>query len=391
MSSPYDILISRQRQGRMVKVAIANGVVNAVGMIDPHDQQTWVDVIGDVAVQDPSVALADMVNLIRKAFNVGAGGADGPPGWTLADVLASDEVAKSVTWLPFLGQYGVIAEGWSHVIGGYTGAGKSPLMKHACIPWLRLEKRVLWVSEELRRVWKGDVETLRAIHGDNGVPWSFQRVIPATGRTPGELVKEASSCSFDVLILDTMRAVCQPESEKDAAEVRKALAPWLALATERFATVIVIHHHRKQEGEHGERFAGSEAILAPFDVAIEYRFGSRDDQRVLSGVRIRGGHPRPHYMVERRDDFGQLIIAGETGYVRSRELNAQAIETLEEMSRPVTTKELRAALGEHPPSLDTVERSLVRLARKGVIRRSPPISEHVTGKVVRWQAIDLFA
>jgi len=341
---------------------------------------------------DRTSALAELERVIattRQRSGFG-GPAAAPPGMVMDQILSAEELMEPVSWLPFLGHDGVVVDGWSHVIGGYTGTGKSPLIKHASVPWLRMGKRVLWVSEENYKIWRDDGDVLRSIYGDTSVPWGNQRIIPASGRSASALVKDAAACRFDVLVIDTLRQVCKPVSEKDAAEVRVALDPWLSLAGERGATVIVLHHHRKSEGEHGERFAGSEAILTPFDVALEYKFAQKENQRFLSGVRIRGGHPRPYLCVERGSDFGQLLVLGEAGYVKTRELDSLVADILEDTAEELTTRDVRQALGDKPPSLDTVERSLIRLARKERIRRIPPLSEHVAGKVVKWRGVDLF-
>ena len=311
------------------------------------------------------------------------------PGFTVAELLQSTD-DESQTWLPFLGHPGVIAEGWTHLVGGFGGVGKSPLFHNATVPWLNLGKDVLWISEEPRKVWRVTMDDLFAVYGDD-VPWDHHRVILQHGKTAQTLLQEAGRCRFDVLVLDTLRRVCQPAKENDASEIRKAIDPWIALAIEHGATLIVLHHHRKLDGEHGERFAGSEQIMASFDIAMEYRFGTTENRRQLRGVRVRGGGALPDLTTVRDEETGQIIVAGVGGYVTTRDRDAAVLDALGDLERPVTIGQLHQHMGKDALAYNTLSRSLLRLARRRLILRSPPLSAGLKGGRPTWQAIDLFA
>ncbi len=317
--------------------------------------------------------------------------AEAPTGaWTADEILGAQDVDEPVDWLPFLDREGVIAEGMTHLIAGYTGAGKSPLLQFATVGWLRGDRRVVWVSEEPKRVWRAKLDTLQALYGSK-VPWPNLRIVPVMGRRPPELLSRVSERAFDIMVLDTLRTVCQPLHQNDADDVRRAVVPWQTCASDQHATLIVLHHLRKAEGEHGERISGTEGIPALFDNVFEYSFTSSPDRRALRSVRVRhGGDPLNMVVARLGDDFGELRVLAEGGYTVTRERDVRIVEILEEADRDLLTSEIQHRYGASPPSLGAVLRSLMRLAQRGAVLRTPPLDVEVRGRRVTWRAADLF-
>lgn len=87
-----------------------------------------------------------------------------------------------------------------------------------------------------------------------------------------------------LVIIDTLTQLWNVMEENNAAEVTKAMAPFLALARESGACVLLIHHARKSEGAFGDEIRGSGAVFASVDVALILKRHEVATQRTLHGI-----------------------------------------------------------------------------------------------------------
>ena len=89
-----------------------------------------------------------------------------------------------------------------------------------------------------------------------------------------------------LLLLDTLSRFWDIKDENDNAEVTRRVSPFLDLAHETNAAVVLIHHERKSGGEDGRGIRGGSALFAAVDQALllDRRPGGDASHRVLKTV-----------------------------------------------------------------------------------------------------------
>jgi len=111
---------------------------------------------------------------------------------------------------------------------------------------------------------------------------------------------------ISLVLVDTLGAFWKIREENDAAEVTQAMKPFLALARETGACVLLIHHARKSEGSHGDEIRGSGAIFSTVDIGLILKRHEVQTQRYLHAV---GRYPEtPHEMVLELTDTGYVAL-----------------------------------------------------------------------------------
>jgi len=75
-----------------------------------------------------------------------------------------------------------------------------------------------------------------------------------------------------LVVLDTLPAFWGIEDENDNAKVGKAVRPWLKLARETGAAVLLVHHESKAGGERGRGIRGAGALFGLVDQALVLTF-----------------------------------------------------------------------------------------------------------------------
>jgi len=185
-----------------------------------------------------------------------------------------------------------------------------------------------------------------------------------------EIVARASDyCrenGLGVLVVDTWDkwSGLGGDSENSAGAVIEALAPLLDAAASGLAVVIVTHH-RKGGGKHGEAVRGSNALAGAVDVVIDTeRLGDADEQaRVL---RAESRYSRtPAELVARLEDEG-WTACGTTADVRGEAKKQAALQVLEESREPLNVADAAEKLDE---SASSVRRTLEELHAAGKITR----------------------
>jgi AAA domain len=330
-------------------------------------------------------ASADQVH-VSTATNGSARSPDRRTGKTAAEIL--DSVEPELTYLPFLGRDGFIGEGWSHLLASSPRVGKTELMAHAAIPWMRLGHGVLWLSEESERLWRERLRGLRAIFGKSA-PWDQLQIEYTMGRNPKELLEVAAGSPARIVIADTLRHVAGVVDENDAGESRQKVSPWIGQCEARGQTFIAAAHHRKSPGgAGGERVAGSHVVVALFDVVLELNEAPEKNRRKLTG---RGRLREVPSVITELDADGRMVIIGDGRSVARAENDRRVLAAVRAASEPLTTTGVHGVLGPGAPSIDTVLRALTRLAVDGRIRRDPDITESTERGTPHWSAIDLFS
>jgi RecA-family ATPase len=88
--------------------------------------------------------------------------------------------------------------------------------------------------------------------------------------------------TITLVVVDTLGVFWSVRDENDAAEVQRAIKPFLTLARESGACVLLIHHVRKSEGQNGDEIRGSGALFAAVDVALVLKRHENHTQRKLN-------------------------------------------------------------------------------------------------------------
>lgn len=286
--------------------------------------------------------------------------------------------------LPLLGRDGVIFVGWSHLLAAGVRVGKTELLVHAVIAWLRRGLGVRWFSEEPESAWADRRDELRALHGPS-LPLNRLTIVHAVGADPRALLDRAQSSAETIVIADTLRHVCGIEDENDAAAVRKGVAPWVGL-TQAGKTLIGVVHHRKEQTDDAVRaVAGSHALPALFDVVLELRPDTQKQRRRLAGIGRRVEIPT---LVVERDEDGRMYVVGDGRSVSAKQLEEECLDALRAAAEPLTTIQVHRGLGERPPAVRSVQRALDRLARRGAVIREPGLDEDVERRRVTWSLAD---
>jgi len=191
---------------------------------------------------------------------------------------------------------GYLARETLTVLSGPPKVGKSSLVTALLekvgrgAPFLDLptkQTKAVYLSEERRYTLLGrarhhalppDLEVL-LFHESLG--WAWPEVV-------GESVARATSSGAGLLVVDTFTpwAKIRGDAENEAGSVQEALDPLLHAAGRGLA-VLVVHHHRKSGGEHGQALRGSSILMGTVDISIELErsgSGSSENQRTIKSL-----------------------------------------------------------------------------------------------------------
>jgi hypothetical protein len=331
-----------------------------------------------------------------------------------ATALASETSPDAdLSSLPLLGLPGYIIEGWSHLVAGYPRAGKTELLTRLCLDWLKLGKKVLYITEEPRSIWQRRLRTLSSapdtsasapdpatLHSSVLSVTSVSSVIPssqpdmppdpfdgltivfALASPPEVIFQRAFARDEQIVIIDTLRNLINLGDETDNSRIAATLNPWVATARQFNKTIIVAHHMRKGSGQHGEGIAGGHAMLGVFDVALEVMRSDKSTTR--RHIRAYARIITPPEIVYELEPDGNMRYLGEPEALRLEDV----VERLDLVLSDewLLTRELRDALGDPAPSPEQLRVALTRLAQSGQVERDPPLnSGQAQGLHVRWR------
>jgi DNA-binding transcriptional ArsR family regulator len=224
----------------------------------------------------------------------------------LSELLSSD-AEHELEYVPLLGVDGLIARGTITLLGAHPKAGKTTLLIHACRAWVQQNRRVVYLSEDSRPVWRERVKRF---------PELGALILNAIPRAhPENWARAVRELEPDIVIVDTIRRFMPAKDENDSASVSLALAPFVDLQQELPRTAIVLVHHTKKslssEGEITD-IAGSHAFTAEVDaILLLAPVREHKRQRILTPIagRLWTLSPEP-LVLELSEDASEYRVVG---------------------------------------------------------------------------------
>jgi hypothetical protein len=280
--------------------------------------------------------------------------------------LANEGDGAELDFIPLLGRADYIVRGWSHVLAGYPRCGKTDLLA-ACIPsWLARGDTILYLTEEPRSIWRYRLANSLG-------PWRGMRLVFGLGVEPLELMVRIQHGTETIIVIDTVRNLgILPRDENDNAAIARALAPWVAIARKKEATLIFVHHDRKGGGDHGEAIAGGHAFLGAVDIALEV---TRDKQANRRVIKMLARLIQSDELLYERDEQSRcMIVLGDPASVRLAEVRRTVLEVVD--VEWLTTAQLYDRLDDPKPAAEQMRRALLAEVEAGNLLRDPaPLSE----------------
>jgi hypothetical protein len=209
------------------------------------------------------------------------------PDWTLEDILAAGILAAIVS-KPKVGKSTLVYELGVAVAQGRVFLGRAT--KQGAVLILAMEEHRRDVKRRLRNL---GADQLDGIHVHAGP-------LPDSPDTILALASFIKQHGIVLVIFDTLNAFWSVSEENDAGAVTQAIKPLLQLARESGATVLLIHHARKAEGEYGDEIRGSGALFSLLDVALILKRHTVDTQRRLTIISRYAESP-PELLLELRE------------------------------------------------------------------------------------------
>lgn len=272
---------------------------------------------------------------------------------------------------------GIVAVGEVTLIAASPKAGKSTLTFALLAALERGEPfagfpvsrcRAVYVSEEtaslvLEKAFAFDLRhTLFHVREDFRPELSFEQYIRAGA-------EKAVSVGARVLVIDTFARFSRlgHDAEKDAGAVEAAITPALLDAASHGLAVILIHHHRKAEGEFGDQVRGSSALLAAVDTLVELRRMDGADGPVRI-IECQGRHsetPTEPVSVELR--AGRYIRLGPVEQIRKDRTRESVLAVLRAATDPITKDEV---IGNAKGRVEDLRRALKDAIRTGDVLKT---------------------
>jgi len=288
----------------------------------------------------------------------------------LSELLSSD-AEHELEYVPLLGVDGLIARGTLTLLGAHPKAGKTTLLIHACREWLQQNRRVVYLSEDSRPVWRERVKRF---------PELSALILNAIPRAhPENWARAVRELEPDIVIVDTIRRFMPAKDENDSASVSLALAPFVDLQQELPRTAIVlVHHTKKSLSSDGEitDIAGSHAFTAEVDaILLLAPVREHKRQRILTPIagRLWSFSPEP-LVLELSEDGSEYRVVGtaeevlpETLAQNTKEKILLALRVLES----ATVDEIAEYLQEHREHIPkrTIHHHLAQLYTEGAVNR----------------------
>jgi hypothetical protein len=262
----------------------------------------------------------------------------------LSELLSSD-AEHELEYVPLLGVDGLIARGTLTLLGAHPKAGKTTLLIHACREWVQQNRRVVYLSEDSRPVWRERVKRFPELNTLilNAIPRAH----------PENWARAVRELEPDIVIVDTIRRFMPAKDENDSASVSLALAPFVDLQQELPRTAIVlVHHTKKSLSSDGEitDIAGSHAFTAEVDaILLLAPVREHKRQRILTPIagRLWTLSPEP-LVLELSEDTSEYRVVGtaeevlpETQARSTKEKILHALRVLGEATATEITQWLR--------------------------------------------------
>jgi predicted ATP-dependent serine protease len=233
-------------------------------------------------------------------------------------------------------------------------------------------KRVLYVTEEPKRVWDYRLARLEE--------WASGTILYALGLPAQRILHEIRAADEAIVVIDTVRLLGLKD-ENDNSHVAAQLFPVIAACRSTGKTLILVHHMRKGGGDNGEGITGGHAFMGAVDVALEIRRDKRPNRRLVKayGRADVGGE----FLYEKRAD-GLMVPFGKPSEVTLDEVAQRAIAVLDSVES-MATREVLERMPPPRPSGEQLRLALTQAARSGSIVRDPPLDIDARGKTHRWR------
>lgn len=288
--------------------------------------------------------------------------------------LATDETSVEVEWLPFLRQVGVVGRGLVTLLSALGKAGKTTLLLHVVRTLLTppVTVRIVWVTEEPRSLWRTRVRRFPEMASP------VLTLIFASGRPWAEVLADLEREEADLVIIDTIRAVCGIADENDQAAVTAAIQPAIFQSRRRNWALVLVHHLRKSAADVGLGHAGSHALVGLVDVAIEMHRDTHSPARRVCKAISRFTETPSEWVLELRGD--EIYALGDPSILSAAETVRRVQAVLDETPR---NRQEIAALLDPQPSRGALHNALATLVRD---RNATRHGSGVKGDVHRWSA-----
>ncbi|MDQ7840615.1 MAG: DnaB-like helicase N-terminal domain-containing protein [bacterium] len=288
--------------------------------------------------------------------------------------LAADETSPEVAWLPFLRQLGVVGRGLATLLSAHGKAGKTTLLLYAVRALLPALPgfRITWITEEPRALWRARVRRFPEMASP-----AFTLIF-ASGRPWPDVVARLAREETDLLVVDTVRAVCGITDENDQASVTAAIQPLVFLARRKGWALVLVHHLRKSAADVGLGHAGSHALVGLVDVAVELHRDPHSRTRRVCKTVSRFLETPAEWVVDLRGD--EMQILGDPGLLAAAETVRRVHTVLDETPR---SRDEVAALLEPQPSRGALHNALSVLVNEG---KATLHGRGTKGNVYRWSA-----
>jgi RecA-family ATPase/5S rRNA maturation endonuclease (ribonuclease M5) len=304
-----------RKHGKQIAEAL-NGIAHEVLWLDlpqEKDLSAWVEVGGtaqefEVLLQNAQPWQSSM-SVQEKKFRF----------TSMADLLAEPE--EETDWLV----ENLLPMGGLSVIGGKPKAGKSTTVRNLCLSVARGEPflgfpttqgPVLYCAFEEKR---GEVtkhfRQLGALPDDP--------ILSFVGRAPDEFIAKLWPALHEIkpalIILDTLVKVAHVTDMNDYSQVMKAIDPFLHMARESGAHLLLVHHAGKGDRSGGDALLGSTGIFATVDTCLIQK--RSDKYRTIESIN-RYGTDIEETVLEWHEDTRSISLGGtkkETDVVRVKE------------------------------------------------------------------------
>ena len=288
-------------------------------------------------------------------------------GWELqsmAEFLNSED--PEIAWLVDR----IIPAGGLAILAARPKVGKSTLARCLAvsvaqgIPWLDRETTqgtvLFFALEESKAHVKPHFRELGASESDP----LFVHCKPAPGQQAIHFLKEEIKVRRPALaVIDPLvHLIPQVSDLNDYAAVTRALKPFLVIARETGASVLLVHHSNKAMNTQGREILGSTALLGIVDVALLMDQDSRG----------RNLYSRPRYgepldLTELRLEGGWVRAGRPVAELKAMDLEAEILAFLAGQSEPAELSDIQQAVARNR---NYVLRKLNGLAASGKVERT---------------------
>lgn len=280
---------------------------------------------------------------------------------TVEDVMSTDE--PDLEWIID----GLLFRGGFSLLSGRPKSGKSTLARNMAAALANgdeflgrttTECRTLIVSlEEHRAGLKAEwLKLNKPTHGRVSLSIGMPEDMGQFPRLLAETVKRDKP---DMVVVDHLGHAARADDLNDYAKVRAALEPYRQLARISGAHVMLLHHSKKQGGDHGGEALGSTAITGLVDTAL--MIGITSERREIYSIN-RHGEALDKTLLDFDKERGALDAGPTVEQHKDREREQEIIDYLGDQSDGQTNMAIAAQVEMSP---NKVLKLLRRLCEAG--------------------------